>query len=299
MRLDAISRNDDLHRGVIQVMIDAMPILGALEFLNTPAEAIQYKQTAARSAGGEYRTKGNEYASTTDRNIAQGSSGIAYFGEVSKIDKADKQTHNNIPQLRTARINNAAKDVAEGLVNELFSGAGPGSDELTGFINLVDNAYSLAIDTNGTDIRANEAKFIEFIDQNIFDFGADLFSMNGQIYAFMVNLARRMHALNWEKNEFGTRVAYWDNVPFFPVSSTAIPNTETQGTNSDCTSLYAVKVGEMEDVTIHSTVGVDVTDYEAAPGTVTEKAMVEFYGQNIMYNQDAVLQLKGLRLPAA
>lgn len=296
MLLTQVSQGNGLTRGVIGVMQEEMPILDILEFMNTAAEAVQYKQTPGQSAGGEYRTKGSEYSTPKDRNISQGSTGVVLFGEQSTIDKFDKQTHNNIPQLRSARINQAARDVAIGFVNELFNGAGPGSNELTGFVNLVDSSYSINADTNGLAIRTNTDTFFELLNEHLWNESYQGMSMNKQLYAFLVNEAGKRHALTWDKNEFGVPVASYDGIPFYPVTNTAIPNTETVGTSNDCTSLYFFRVGELRDVTIHTTMGVEVTDYEAAPGSVIEKALVEFYGQSVMYNQDAIKRLAGLRL---
>lgn len=297
-QLSAVSRNENLTRGILQVMLMEEPILGALEYMNGSAEAIQYKVKPAASAGGGYRTKGNEYTGSTDRNIAQGSAGLAMFGEVSTLDKFDKQTHNDIPQLRTARINAAAEDVAIGMANELFLGAGPGSNEFSGFSNLVDTDFSELISTDGLDVRTNETQALEFIDEKMAEHDPDFLSFNRKFYAWLVNVARRLHALTWEKDEFGIPVANYNGVPFYPVSNTAITNTETEGTSTDCTSMYFIKTGELRDVTIWTTAGVDVTDYEAAPGSVTEKAMVEFYGQSVIYNEDAIVRLRGFRLNA-
>ncbi len=101
----------------------------------------------------------------------------------------------------------------------------------------------------------------------------------------------------------GKRIAVYNGIPVLdiglrPDGSAIIPQTETQGTSTDASSVYAVKFGEDEGdqgVTGLTNGGVDAYDL----GEINEKPVyrhrLEFYCGLATFGGKAAARLRGVR----
>jgi hypothetical protein len=77
-------------------------------------------------------------------------------------------------------------------------------------------------------------------------------------------------------------------------SGLVIPNTKTVGTSVDCTTIYAAKFGERENLTAATNTGVDVID-EGKLST-HYSTMVDFDCNLGLLDPLAVAQMDGIRI---
>jgi len=116
-------------------------------------------------------------------------------------------------------------------------------------------AQTLTAATNGLDViasAANSQAFIDLLDQACYNIDGhlpDALLANKNFILRMRSVFRRIGLLDQTKDQFGRFIDHYGGVPIYDVGVKAdqvtfiIPNTETQGTATDASSVYAVKLG--------------------------------------------------------
>ena len=299
MKLAAISPNDVVTAAVIMAMMLEVPFLNNLEFMRTTSEAVPYKPTDVADMTGEFRAKGSDWAGATPISHTPTSAALGIFGEPVTIDKFEKQTHMDIPALKTAKMRSVGKALAKDLVKYVFTGSGA-SNQWKGITPIVETSglgIEVALATNGLDLNttSNWQTFFMTLNEYIAAYNPSVIAMNPTFWTWFTWVAEERHALTWAKNEYGQMIHYYNGIPIIPIRGSAIPSTETQGTSSDCTSLYLLKFGELSDITIYTTMGIDVTDFVKVGSSPLEEGAIDIAMTPVLYNNDALIRIKGAR----
>lgn len=294
MRLGQVSASDQLTQAVVRQMLAFSIFLGFLEFFNVQSEAVPYKTVDDPSGSILARAKGTDFASSTSLNKTQASATIKLLGLPVTIDKVERQTHNNIPALMERRILSVARNFAGKLESLLFTADGS-SNFITGFTSLCDAGYSIAAAANGLDINTDSKSFLMLLDQYIeAQHGTGVIAVAPKMHAWMNYNARQIGA-TWNLTDYGVPIMTYNGIPVVSIGNSGIPITEDQGTaTGKCTSVYLLKFGEEDNVSIPTTVGVDVTPVEVHGTKTIEDGLIELYGQPVLYRTDAIIRIKGL-----
>lgn len=108
---------------------------------------------------------------------------------------------------------------------------------------------------NGVDILSSTAAqhhFVDLLEQTIYQIDGhlpDALLMNKQALLRTRSVLRRLALLDMTRDQFGRFVDHYSSVPLYDMGvkddqvTQILPNTETLGTSTDCTSVYAVKFG--------------------------------------------------------
>jgi hypothetical protein len=147
------------------------------------------------------------------------------------------------------------------------------------------------------DTEANQNAFVELLERIIASVpGANAIITNNLLGARLSTIARRLGAAGETLNSFGQKVATFDNIPIIRVNQTAIPQTESDGTNTDCTSLYVTRFAEELGVCYSTNSGFDYVDFENVESKPQGKARLNMFLNLTVERSDALRRVSRIRL---
>jgi hypothetical protein len=121
--------------------------------------------------------------------------------------------------------------------------------------------------------------------------------MNSKTWGRLNTLAREF--VTYKANEFGILIPYYREIPIVDsgidkAGADIITNTETLGTSTDCTSIYAVRFGERSNLTIATNIGLEIADLGLVGNFYTHS--VELDADLGLCDDTAIARLEGIRL---
>lgn len=305
MKLNQVSTNDTLTQQVVAQMISRATVLEFAEFYPIIGNA-DYTRKASSATGGQFRAADSDY-STNTATPAFANPNLKIFGDKVQVDRAYERRGIDIASVRARELMNFAKNIGKQFQYYFFNGSGS-SNQFTGLKATVPSSQKITADTNGIQVtlgndntsKTKQQTFLELIQRLIqsIDGGAQAMFMNPQLLSRLTTIAREF--IRWEPNNFGTLVPYFDGVPLRSAGydkdgNLVIPQNETVGTSTDCTSVYAVRFGEGADLSVATNIGVEVKDLGVVGVHYTH--YVEFDAAPVLLNDLAVARLEGIRLP--
>jgi len=144
---------------------------------------------------------------------------------------------------------------------------------------------------------ANQDALMEMIEQEMANIpGANAIICNTSLGSRLTTIARRHGASGQSLNSFGIPVATFNSIPIIKLPSDCISQTESDGTNSDCTSLYIARFAEELGVAWSTNSGFYFQDFQDAEGTPSGKARMQFFLNLACERTDALRRLSRIRL---
>lgn len=183
-----------------------------------------------------------------------------------------------------------------GIANFVKDAAAGGQTEALGFTTseLASMNRQVSLQLNTT---ANQDLFVELLYEELANVpGANVIMCNTKLAARLTTIAKRLGAAGETVNSFGVPVTTFNNVPILPLQTTVISQTESDGTNNDCTSLYIARFSEELGVCFNTNSGFyfeDFQEYQTAPQGV---ARMQFFLNLIVERTDALRRLSRVRL---
>jgi len=304
MKLQEISSKDTLTQQVVARMIQYSTVLEFAEFYSITGNA-DYTRKAASATGGQFRALDSDYT-TGPVTPAFANPTLKILGDRVLVDRAHERRGNDVASIRARELMSFAGNLGKQFQNYFFNGTGT-NNQFSGLKLLVPGSQILSSGTNGhqivlgntNDAKKSQQQFLEFLDMLIqmIDGGAQVIFMNGYVLSRLTSIAREQ--IDFQKNEFGQPVPYYNGIPirnagFDKDGNLVLPFNETQGTSTDCTSIYAVRFGEAMDLTIATNIGVEVKDLGLVGVHYTHS--VEFDVCPVVLNDKSVARLTGIRL---
>lgn len=305
MKLQQISANDTLTQQVVSQMISRATVLEFAEFYPMVGNA-DYTRKAASASGGQFRALDTDYPSNII-SPAFANLVLRILGDKVQVDRAHERRGLDIASVRARELLNFGQNLGKQFQKFFFNGSGSGN-EFTGLKLLVPAGQKITPAANGISVTLgndNTAKtaqqtFLEQLNTLIqkVDAGAQVLFMNARALSRLTTIAREF--ITWQPNTFGTMIPYYNGIPLRDAGydkdgNLIIPQNETVGTSTDCTSIYAVRFGEASDLSIATNIGVEVKDLGLVG--VHYIHSVEFDAVPVLLNDLAVARLEGIRLP--
>lgn len=245
---------------------------------------------------------------------------LALYGREISVDDVYKQdaivgnlSARGLLEFLDRRVAGLAVRLAAEVVVDMCSGTGT-SNRMIGFAEFVKDAaaagqtarlgftqteladmnYQVGLQLNTT---ANQDAFVEVLIKKLAEVpGANALVMNTNLFARMTTIAKRLGAAGETTDSFGLPASTFNGVPMIPVSTTAISQSETDGTNTDCTSLYILRFEENLGVTFSTNSGFLYTDFEDVETKPSGVARLQIF-LNLTVNKDnAFRRLSRIRL---
>ncbi|MGW5645057.1 major capsid protein [Saccharopolyspora sp. NPDC003752] len=306
----ALLSQNDLQRGVIETFVQESPVLDRLPLMPIEGNAYAYNVEAALP-GVAFRSVNEAYVESTG-TVNQKTESLVILGGDADVDRFIVQTRGNLNDQRAVQTRLKVKAASYLYQDTFFNGDvtvnSKGFDglrkRLTGpqVIDTATNGSPVVGDTT-TDIHA----FFDKLDELVaavpgLSAGNGALYANGKIIAKVKSAGRRSGGVETIREDLtGKRIVTWNGIPLLdPGQNLAggdiLPLTETQGTATNASSIYAVKFGQDEGdqaVTGLNNGGVMVKDLGELQEKPVYRTRIEFYCGLAVFGRGAA-RLRGV-----
>lgn len=238
-KVEAAKLTDDLLlRGVIETIVLESQVFNYLPFMEVVGTGLTYNREATLPAADFYDV-GDTWTESTP-TWTQVTTGLKILGGDADIDHFLLQTYRDPNELEAIVIQAKAKAVAHAFLQAFYTGNSTANPkQFDGLRTLVPPGQTIAPGANGG------ALTLELLDQLI-----DLVKPGKPDALLMSKRTRRKlsslrrasgNLLETDVDQFGQRVVYYDGIPV--LVDDFIPDSETLGSGSGLSSIYAVKFG--------------------------------------------------------
>jgi HK97 family phage major capsid protein len=234
---------DLMVRGVIDTIVRDSPLFQMLPFMDVVGTAVTYNREATNPAASFYDV-GDTWSEATP-TFTQVTAPLKIMGGDADIDRFLQQTYADPNDLEVEIIKKRAKAVAHLYGDAFYNGDATTDpkafDGLTKVLNST--AQEVSLGTNGGAVTLD--KLDEMID--LIPGGRPDALLMSKRSRRKLNTLRRASGsiLETSVDAFGRHVVLYDGIPVLPDDN--ISDAQTQGTGTQCSSIYAVRFG-MEGV---------------------------------------------------
>lgn len=299
----------DLQRGVIETFVLEAAVLDRIPLMDIEGNAYAYNEEAALP-GVEFRAVNAGYTESTG-TVNQKTESLVILGGLADVDRFIQQTRSNLNDQRTVQTNLKIKAAVRKFQDAFINGdTAVDANSFDGLKKRLVGAQTVAtaaqgLPVIGADDNARHA-FLDALDSALAAMTGtpDALYMNKTIRQKIGSSARRLGFWSADRDEFGRRVEFYNGIPMLDIGTKAdgtdiIPLTETQGANTDSSSIYAVRFGEDESdggVTGLTNGGIMVDDLGRVVdgGKVLIRTLIEFYCGLAVFGKGAV-RITGVR----
>ncbi len=122
----------------------------------------------------------------------------------------------------------------------------------------------------------------------------DLLLMSRRSRRILNKLARTSGSfLETDRDEFGQMIQFYDGIPIGP--SDYIADDQTQGTSSDCSTIYAFQMGEGALVGLTAPGGLQVERVGSLESKDASRTRIKWYASLALFNAVKLARLIGVR----
>lgn len=281
--------NDVLQVGVIETLIKDSPVLQYLPFIEVLGNGLTYNQENS-AASAAFFDVGDTWAESTP-TFTQKTAQLKILGGDADIDNFLRATRSNIQDLEATVLELKAKAVRQTFEQTFITGDSTANPKaFDGLDKLTDASQVVSMGTNGASLTLD--KLDELLDK-IKGGRPDLLLMSKRTHRQLTALARTSTILNIELDQFGQRIPFYDGIPIGV--SDYIPDNQTVGTSSDCSTIYALQFGEGAVAGLTGPVGLQVERVGSLETKDATRFRVKWYVSIALFNTVKLAKLIGVR----
>lgn len=300
----ALLSSNNLQRGVLETFVQVSPVLDRLPLLTIAGNAYAYNEEATLP-GVAFRSVNEAYTESTG-TVVQKTESLVILGGDADVDKFIVQTRGNLNDQRATQTAMKVKSAAYKFQDTFINGdVAVDSKSFDGLKKRLTGSQVIDAATNGIGPVAGGHDFFDALDSLIaaVNGGADALYANSAVIAKIMSSARRLGGADMITEALtGKRVATYNGIPLLDIGRTAagvdvITRTETQGTSTASSSIYAVKFGGDEGdqaVTGLTNGGVQVYDLGELESKPAYRTRIEFYTGLATFGGKAAARLRGV-----
>ena len=282
--------NDVLLQGVIETIIKDSPVLQRLPFIEIVGNGLTYNREATAPSAGFFDV-GDTWTESTP-TFTQQTVTLKIMGGDADIDNFLIATRSNIQDLESAIVQLKAKAVRQ-LFEQTFVTGNDATNpkEFDGLDQLTDSGQSLSMGVNGGSLTLD--KLDELID-TVKGGKPDILLMSRRSRRSVNKLARTSGSfLETDRDEFGQMLQFYDGIPIGV--SDYISDAQTQGTSSDCSTVYAFQTGEGAVVGLTAPGGLQVERVGSLETKDASRTRIKWYSSLALFNALKLARLIGVR----
>jgi HK97 family phage major capsid protein len=282
--------NDVLLTGVIETIIKDSPILQSLPFIEIVGNGLTYNRENAAATAAFYDVADTWTESTP--TFTQITTVLKIVGGDADIDNFLLSTRSNVQDLEAAVVQLKAKAVQQKFEDTFVNGdTGVDAKSFDGIDKLCDAGQTVSMGTNGGTLTL--PKLDEVIDL-VKGGKPDVLLMSKRTRRTLNNLARTSGGfLEADRNEFGQMVQFYDGIPVGICDY--ISDAKTVGTSNDCSTVYAVRLGEGALAGLTSPGGLQVERVGSLETKDATRTRIKWYCSMALFNTLKLSKLIGVR----
>lgn len=317
MNIAQISKLGTRGAALLSKILELAPFLQFVEFRLDASTHLVIKDGDA-STGSSARAEGAaaqrdaQVPSAVARSLALYSREIS-IDDVRKLDANVGISPAGLKLFADRRVMGLASKFAEEIQNHMFVGT-DASNEMLGLLELVKDAAAggqttklglttaeLASMNVQVGLQLNTSalqdQFVELLMKELANVpGANAIIVNTNLGPRLSMIAKRLGAAGETVNSFGVKVPAFNNVPIVQVPTSAISQTQSDGTNSDCTSLLIARFAEDLGVCHNTNSGFYFQDFDEVEAKPNGIARLSMYSNLVVEKTNALRRLSRIRL---
>ena len=300
----ALLSQDDLQRGVLETFVQESPVLDRIPLLNIEGNAYAYNEEATLP-GVAFRSVNEAYVESTG-TVNQKTESLVILGGDADVDRFIVQTRGNLNDQRATQTRMKVKAASYKYQDTFFNGdVAVDPKGFDGLKKRLVGAQVVDAAANGMGPVAGGHNFFDALDELISRVAGEVDALyaNKSIIAKIWSSARRLGGADFINEELtGKRVRTYNGIPLLDPGTTAagadvLPLTETQGTATNASSIYAVNFGEDEGdqaVSGLTNGGVQVDDLGQLQEKPAYRTRIEFYCGMAVFGGKGAARLRGV-----
>lgn len=305
---------NDLQAGVVETFIMESPILERAKLKEIEGNAYSYNAEGTLP-GIEFRAVNAAYSESTGA-VNQSSESLVILGGDADVDNFIIKTRSNVNDQKATQTALKVKAAAYKFQETFINGdVAVDANSFDGLKKRLTGAQVITAGTNGLPIvgttSADRHAFLDQIDALIAAVPGltgenGVLLMNDLVKAKLIGSARRELITTTTRDDFGRPIERYRDIPMVDIGTNAagtriLPQTETQGTATDASSVYAVKFGADEaergaTVLYNGPPTVfDVRDLGELQAKPSERVRIEGFLGLALFGGKAAARLQGVR----
>jgi hypothetical protein len=300
----ALLSQNALQRGVLETFVQSSPVLDRIPLMTIEGNAYAYNEEATLP-GVAFRSVNEAYTESTG-TVNQKTESLVILGGDADVDKFIVQTRGNLNDQRATQTAMKVKAASYKFQDTFINGdVAVDTKSFDGLKKRLTGSQVLDAATNGIGPVAGGHDFFDALDSLIAAVNGtpDALYANKAVIAKIMSSARRLGGADMITEALtNKRIATYNGVPLLDIGQTAagadiITTTETQGTATNASSIYAVRYGQDEGdqgVTGLTNGGVQVYDLGELESKPAYRTRLEFYTGLAVFGGKAAARLRGV-----
>ncbi len=280
---------DNLQRGVIETIIQDSPVLQVLPFIQVEGNSFKYNQEATLGAASFYAVNGAWTESTA--TFTQKTSNLAILGGDADVDNFLQRTRSVLQDQRAIQVQLKAKSVSHKF-EETFVAGDTGVD-LNAFDGLRALSTSAQTITPGANGGALTLALVDELIDKIKGGKPHMLLMSKRTRRKLKSLLMAsQHYVESGATEFGRQIMFYDGIPV--EVSDWLPDTETQGSGSNLSSMYAIHLSEADGLVGLQNNGIEAVDVGQLESKDGVRVRIRWYVALALLRESALARISGL-----
>ena len=282
--------NDIILQGVIETIIQDSPILQTLPFIEITGNGLTYNRENT-NPNATFFNVGDTWTEGTP-TFTQINADLKIIGGDADIDNFLLTTRSNIQDLQSAVVSLRAKAVQQKFEDTFVNGdTAVDTKSFDGIDKLTTGGQSITMGVNGATLTL--AKLDELID-TVKGGPPQMLLMSKRTRRGLNALARSSGGfLETDRNEFGQMVQFYDGVTIGV--SDYVSDTKTVGSSTDCSTIYAMQMGEGALAGLTAPGGLMVESIGSLETKDATRTRVKWYVTMALFNTIKLAKLIGVR----
>ena len=280
--------NDIMLQGVIETIIYDSPVLQVLPFIEIVGNGLTYNQENEAATAAFYAV-GDTWAESTP-TFTQKTATLTILGGDADIDNFLAATRSNIQDLEAAVIQLKAKAVQQKFDDTFINGDSSGTNEFDGLDVLCDANQEISMGVNGGTLTLT--KLDELIDL-IKGGKPNILLMSKRSRRKLTSLQRNLGSIEMTQDQFGNFVSLYDGIPIGV--NDWISDAQTAGSSTDCSTIYALQLGEGAVCGLTSPGALQVERVGSLESKDAARTRVKWYCSLALFNSLKLARLIGVR----
>ena len=303
---------NDLQRGVLEIFVQESPVLDRIPLMGIEGNAYAYNQEDTLP-GVEFRAVNAGYTESTG-TVIQKTESLVILGGDADVDRFIVQTRGNLNDQRAVQTAMKVKAASFKFQDTFFNGdVAVDVNSFDGLKKRLVGGQVLVAGTNGVPIVGNGGTdthtFFDKLDELLaavpgINAGNGAIYANASIHAKIRSAGRRIGGTEVVREDLtGKRVLTYNGIAILDPGAKSgggaaiLPQTETTGSSSLTSSIYAVRFGQDEGdqaVTGLTNGGVQVYDLGELDSKPAYRTRLEFYCGMATFGGKAAARLTGV-----
>ena len=274
---------------MIETVINDSPMLQRLPFIEIVGNGLTYnRENAAATAG--FHSVGSAWTEDTP-TFTQVTATLKILGGDADVDNYLARTRNNVQDLEAAVVALKAKAVQQKFDDTVINGdTGADADAFDGLDVLAIAGQTVSMGVNGAQLTL--ARLDETIDA-VRGGKPGMLLMSRRTRRELTALSRGSGGiLEQDRDEFGRMTQFYDGIPIGV--NDYISDAQTQGTQNDASTIYALQFGEGGIVGLSGPGGLTVERVGSLETKDATRVRVKWYVSVALFNELKLSRLVGI-----